>query len=138
MSIFRQDPNLPDGVSQQMIDAHYGARPSDDAVADEMAIHADVEQVIKIAQERVRAAYAWANAEIESRIKLAKTRHLARYIEDARKSIDMSGSEADDGFKNALTDDLLDAKWHEDFVREEIEDAAQPDPDYLRDMREGV
>ncbi len=134
----RQDPYLPDGVSQQMIDAHYGARPSDDAVADEMAIHAEAEDVIRIARERVQATYIWANAEFERLIRSAATSHLRSSLEDARRSIDMSGSDADDGFRNALTDDLLSAKWHEDFVREEIEEAAQPDPDYLRDLRDGV
>ena len=132
----RQDPYLPDGVSQQMIDAHYGARPSDDAVADEMGIHAEAEDVIRIARERVRATYVWANAEFERLIRSASTSHLRGSLEDARKSIDMSGSDAEDGFRNALTDDLLSAKWHEDFVREEIVEAAQPDSDYYRDMRE--
>ena len=134
----RQDPYLPDGVSQQMIDAHYGARPSDDAVADERAIHAEAEEIIKIARERVRSTYAWANAELESCIKRARTQHLVNHIDGARKTIDMAGSDANDGFTNAMSDDLLTAAWHEDFVRKEIEDAAQPDPDYLRDLRDGV
>ena len=134
----RQDPNLPDGVSNAMIDAHFGVTPYDDAVDDELGVYDEAVDAINIAQQRVASAFSWLEAEL-TRIKgEAKTRALADRFDDTLKALRFTETDAIDGCASAITDELGKRDHVLDYIREEIVEAAQPDPDYYRDLRDGV
>ena len=136
MGISRQDPNLPDGVSAAMIDAYYGVTPYDDAVDDELGVYDEAVDAINIAQQRVASAFSWLETEL-TRIKgEAKTRSLADRLDETLKELRFTENDAIDGFASAITDELGKRDHLSDDIREEIVEAAQPDPDYYRDMRE--
>ena len=136
MGFPRQDPNLPDGVSAAMIDAYYGATPYDDAVDDELGVYDEAVDAINIAQQRVASAFSWLETEL-IRIKgEAKTRALADRFDDTLKALRFTENDAIDGCAAAITDELGKRDRLSDDIREEIVEAARPDPDYYRDMRE--
>ena len=138
MPFSRQDPNLPDGVSNAMIDAHFGVTPYDDAVDDELGVYDEAVDAINIAQQRVASAFSWLEAEL-TRIKgEAKTRALADRFDDTLKALRFTETDAIDGCASAITDELGKRDHVLDYIREEIVEAAQPDPDYYRDLRDGV
>ncbi len=138
MPFSRQDPNLPDGVSNAMIDAHFGVTPYDDAVDDELGVYDEAVDAINIAQQRVASAFSWLEAEL-TRIKgEAKTRALADRLDDTLKALRFTETDAIDGCASAITDELGKRDHVLDYIREEIVEAAQPDPDYYRDLRDGV
>lgn len=138
MAFTRQDPNLPDGVSAAMIDAHFGVTPSDDAVDDELGVYDEAVDAIGIAQQRVSSAFAWLETELTRIRGEAKTKALTDRLDDTLKALRFTENDAIDGCATAVTDELGKRDHLSDDIREEIVEAAQPDPDYYRDLRDGV